>query len=86
MANTCCDIEQLDKFKQEMDKLALQSEKKSIEGKFDLHMELYKSFLRLGQNATDQDIQDIIYFLVDVYNKNNDQQIGYDEVDWDNVC
>ena len=63
MANTCCDIEQLDKFKQEMDKLALQSEKKSIKGKFDLHMELYKSFLRLGPNATDQDIQDIIYFF-----------------------
>ena len=86
MANTCCDIEQLDKFKQKMDKLTLKSGTKPIKTKFDLHVELYKSFLRLGPNATDQDIQDIIYFLVDVYNKNNDQQIGYDEVDWDNVC
>jgi len=86
MANTCCDIEQLDKFKQKMDKLTLKSGTKPIKRKFDLHVELYKSFLRLGPNATDQDIQDIIYFLVDVHNKNNDQQIGYDEVDWDNVC
>ncbi|CAG8819271.1 8283_t:CDS:2, partial [Dentiscutata erythropus] len=47
--------------------------------------ELYRSFLRLGINVTDQDIEDIIYFLVDVYNKCNDQQIGYDEIDWDQL-
>ncbi|RHZ83649.1 hypothetical protein Glove_89g107 [Diversispora epigaea] len=51
----------------------------------EIEEELYRSFLRLGTNVTDQDIEDIIYFLVDVYNKCNDQQIGYDEIDWDQL-
>ncbi|CAJ0767765.1 21326_t:CDS:2, partial [Entrophospora sp. SA101] len=92
MADTDNDPKRLANFKEKMDKLALKNEicsqtfgKQSTKKKIDLHVELYRSFLRLGPNATDRDIQDIIYFLVDIYNKNNDQQIGYDEVDWDQL-
>ncbi|CAG8762128.1 16814_t:CDS:2, partial [Acaulospora morrowiae] len=61
---------------------SIKHQKKS---KLDIEVELCRSFLRLGENATDQDIEDILFFLVDAFNKNNDQQLGYDEVDWDQL-
>src|SRR3954452_17597280 len=76
------------KFKEKMDSLLFKCEtgKRSKIKKLDIETELYKSFLRLGSDAQDQDIEDIIYFLVDAYNKYNDQQVGYDEIDLDQVC
>ncbi|CAG8761352.1 7034_t:CDS:2, partial [Racocetra fulgida] len=43
------------------------------------------SLLRLGAYPKDEDIEDVLYFLVDAYNKYNDEQIGYDEIDWDKL-
>src|SRR4051794_36023379 len=80
------------KFKEKMDNLLFKCENSKLSGKrskmkkLDIEIELYKSFLRLGSNAQDQDIEDILYFLIDTYNKYNDQQIGYDEIDLDQVC
>jgi hypothetical protein len=79
------------KFKEKMDNLLFKCENSKLSGKrskikLDIEIELYKSFLRLGSNAQDQDVEDILYFLIDAYNKYNDQQIGYDEIDLDQVC
>jgi hypothetical protein len=80
------------KFKEKMDSLLFKCESGKLFGKrskikkLDIETELYKSFLRLGSNAQDQDIEDIIYFLVDAHNKYNDQQIGYDEIELEQVC
>ncbi|GBC35024.1 uncharacterized protein OCT59_023160 [Rhizophagus irregularis] len=79
------------KFKEKMDNLLFRCENNKLSGKhskmrkLDIETELYKSFLRLGSNAQDQDVEDILYFLVDAYNKYNDQQIGYDEIDLDQL-
>src|SRR6266496_2465310 len=80
------------KFKEKMDSLLFKHENGKLSGKrskikkLDIERELYKSFLRLGSDAQDQDIEDILYFLVDAYNKYNDQQVGYDEIELDQVC
>ncbi len=74
------------RFKEKMDSLLFKCESGKSSRKLDIEIELYKSFLRLGSNAQDQDIEDILYFLVDAYNKYNDQQVGYDEIDLDQVC
>ena len=79
------------KFKEKLDSLLFKCESGKLSGKrskikkLDIETELYKSFLRLGSNAQDQDIEDILYFLVDAYNKYNDQQVGYDEIELDQV-
>ncbi|CAI2170099.1 16975_t:CDS:10 [Funneliformis geosporum] len=79
------------KFKEKIDSLLFKCEsgkssrKRSKVKKLDIEIELCKSFLRLGSGAQDQDIEDILYFLVDAYNKYNDQQVGYDEIDLDQL-
>ncbi|CAG8506100.1 10891_t:CDS:10 [Funneliformis mosseae] len=79
------------KFKEKIDSLLFKCEsgkssrKRSKVKKLDIEIELCKSFLRLGSDAQDQDIEDILYFLVDAYNKYNDQQVGYDEIDLDQL-
>ncbi|RIA83404.1 peptidase family C50-domain-containing protein [Glomus cerebriforme] len=79
------------KFKEKMDSLLFEYDNGKLSGrrskikKLDIEIELYKSFLRLGSDAQDQDIEDILYFLVDAYNKYTDQQIGYDEIELDQL-
>ncbi|CAG8464478.1 7082_t:CDS:10 [Acaulospora colombiana] len=89
MAHAPEDAELISCFKKRIDNLLSEACKASIKyqkrNKLDIEIELCRSFLRLGEDAMDQDIEDILYFLVDAFNKYNDQQIGYDEVDWDQL-
>ncbi|CAG8726210.1 31231_t:CDS:10, partial [Gigaspora margarita] len=91
MANTHHDPSQISRFKDKMDSINFRrdvrkpSAKHQIKNKFDIDIELYKLLLRLGAYPKDQDIEDVLYFLVDAYNKHNDEQIGYDEIDWDKL-
>ncbi|CAG8631184.1 23020_t:CDS:10, partial [Cetraspora pellucida] len=91
MANTHHDPNQISRFKEKMDSINFRcdvrkpSAKYQVKNKLDIDVELYKSLLRLGANPKDEDIEDVLYFLVDAYNKYNDEQIGYDEIDWDKL-
>ncbi|CAG8500014.1 24159_t:CDS:10, partial [Racocetra persica] len=91
MANTHHDPNQISRFKEKMDSINFKcdvrkpSVKHQIKNKLDIDVELYKSLLRLGAYPKDEDIEDVLYFLVDAYNKYNDEQIGYDEIDWDKL-
>ncbi|CAG8512638.1 2627_t:CDS:10, partial [Scutellospora calospora] len=91
MANTQENPSQINRFKNKMDNLNFRCNirkpftKHQIKNSLDIDVELYKSLLRLGANPKDQDIEDVLYFLVDAYNKCNDEQIGYDEIDWDQL-
>ncbi|CAG8606463.1 2026_t:CDS:10, partial [Dentiscutata heterogama] len=91
MANTHHDPNQISRFKNKMDSINFRcdvrksSSKHQTKNKLDINVELYKLLLRLGAYPKDQDIEDVLYFLVDAYNKYNDEQIGYDEIDWDKL-
>ncbi|CAG8612987.1 8288_t:CDS:10, partial [Gigaspora rosea] len=91
MANSHHDPSQISRFKDKMDSINFRrdvrkpSAKHQIKNRLDIDIELYKLLLRLGAYPKDQDIEDVLYFLVDAYNKHNDEQIGYDEIDWDKL-
>lgn len=87
-ADFVIDEKALRKFKSTIESLVFKAAlpKASTKSKIlELDWEISKIFVQLGASPNVDDLEDIVYFLLDVYQYNG-VAIAYDEIDIDQVC